>query len=90
MEAKLVAMDNTENPKLGFKVKTVKGLQIISPEMALTIFLQKIIGIFENFTNQEVTKVELRHFGSKLSPAQISALKFVESMLKKEVIYLPK
>uniref|UniRef100_A0AC34GNN0 Uncharacterized protein n=1 Tax=Panagrolaimus sp. ES5 TaxID=591445 RepID=A0AC34GNN0_9BILA len=87
---KLAEMDNSDDPKLGFKIKTIKGFQIISPEMALTIFLKKLVGIYENFTKQEITKIELRRFGNKLSSAQINALKFAESKLKKEVIYLEK
>uniref|UniRef100_A0AC34GNR1 Uncharacterized protein n=1 Tax=Panagrolaimus sp. ES5 TaxID=591445 RepID=A0AC34GNR1_9BILA len=85
----LVEMDNSEDPKIGSKVKTLNGFKIISPEMALAIFVQKLVAMFEKHTNKEVLKIKFRPTEGILTRLQKKGIKVTAEFIKKDLVYRP-
>lgn len=84
----LVEMDASDDPKLGYKVKTTQGYQIISPEMAFTIFLQKLINIYQKYTGKNAEVVKFRLIDIVLTEEQKEAIIDIGNQLKKDISFL--
>uniref|UniRef100_A0A914YCS0 Uncharacterized protein n=1 Tax=Panagrolaimus superbus TaxID=310955 RepID=A0A914YCS0_9BILA len=84
---KLFEMDNSDDPKLGYKVLTSKGeYQIISPEIAMKCFLQKLIFLYEKYCGKNVDEIKLVS-ESAFSNAQKECILEIGKKLKKEFIF---
>uniref|UniRef100_A0AC34GNU4 Uncharacterized protein n=1 Tax=Panagrolaimus sp. ES5 TaxID=591445 RepID=A0AC34GNU4_9BILA len=84
----LVEMDNSDDPKIGFKIKTNQGFKIITPEMAVTIFLQKLIAIYEKHAGKSVDEIQFRLLNDTvLTETQKEAFKNAAKRLKKFLVF---
>uniref|UniRef100_A0AC35G3M2 Uncharacterized protein n=1 Tax=Panagrolaimus sp. PS1159 TaxID=55785 RepID=A0AC35G3M2_9BILA len=78
-------MDESDDPQIGFKVKTFEGYKIISPEMALTIYLQKLINIYEKHVGKNAD--EIRVLDTVLTGIQKDAFVNAAKRLKKIAVF---
>uniref|UniRef100_A0A914Q9P0 Uncharacterized protein n=1 Tax=Panagrolaimus davidi TaxID=227884 RepID=A0A914Q9P0_9BILA len=83
----LVEMDESDDPKIGYKVKTIEGYKIISPEMALTIYLQKLINIYEKHIGKNVDEIRIRLMDTVLTKIQKEAFENAAKRLKKSILF---
>uniref|UniRef100_A0AC35GL82 Uncharacterized protein n=1 Tax=Panagrolaimus sp. PS1159 TaxID=55785 RepID=A0AC35GL82_9BILA len=83
----LVEMDESDDPKIGYKVKTFEGYKIISPEMALTIYLQKLINIYEKRIGKNVDEIRICMMDTVLTEILKEAFENAAKRLKKSIVF---
>uniref|UniRef100_A0AC34GNL1 Uncharacterized protein n=1 Tax=Panagrolaimus sp. ES5 TaxID=591445 RepID=A0AC34GNL1_9BILA len=83
----MLEMDNSDNPKLGYNFKNSEGeYQIMSPEMAMKIYFQKLIFLYEKYSDKNVDEIKLIS-ESAFSNIQKECILKIGQELKKEFIF---
>lgn len=80
-------MDKSKNPRLEFKVQTTQGFKIISAEMAMAIYLKKLIEIYKKHTNHEVKILKFFVPLNKFNKAQKKCIKRIGNILERRLKY---
>lgn len=81
-------MDNSENPKIGYKIKTRNGYCILSPETAFAIYMENLIGLYEEKMGKKTDVIILRNQDTVFSECQKEAILNVSKTIEKDIIFV--
>jgi hypothetical protein len=85
---KLAAMDDSDDPKLGYNVQiATKGHQIIPPNVAIKMYFQRLIHLYEKHTGKSVEEIKFRLSNTVLTDLQKEAFANAVNQANKIVIF---